>query len=204
VSAPDEDAIERVRLLVEAFEERGARYVNPGCVDEGLAVADLREVLRALRRARAMAVDPANAWIVTVKLPKNSGHNPRAKQTGPCPFSDECTDVTGEHHSFLTGPGGLETLRENGTHITRTERLGRSPEFLRAARAQPEEFEVPRMWRSNAEIPADVGAVRDCFDRVWVRQFLPLPDGEPQWRCDGSESRFGSPIPAAVFPVREA
>jgi hypothetical protein len=59
VSAPDEDAIERVRLLVEEFEERGARYMNPGCVDEGLAVADLHEVLRELRRARALAVDPA-------------------------------------------------------------------------------------------------------------------------------------------------
>lgn len=133
MNAPDETAIERVRLLVEDFEARGARYVNPEAKWENdrLAVADLREVLWALRRARAMAVDPANALLVTVKLPKNPDHDPRAKRTGPCPFSHECTDVTGEHHTLMTGADGLEALRENGTHITRTERLGRMPDFLR-------------------------------------------------------------------------
>lgn len=131
MSAPDEDAIERVRLLVEEFEARGARYVNPGCHGDELAVADLREVLRELRRARAMVVDPANAWLVTVKLPKNPEHDPRAKRTGPCPFSHECTDVTGEHHTLMTGADGLEALRADGMHITRTERLGRMPDFLR-------------------------------------------------------------------------
>jgi hypothetical protein len=39
-------------------------------------------------------------WIVTVKLPKNPEHNRPVKKTGPCPFSLNCTDVTGEYHSF--------------------------------------------------------------------------------------------------------
>jgi hypothetical protein len=133
VNAPDENAIERVRLLAEEFEARGARYVNPEATwdNERLAVADLREVLWELRRARALAVDPSRAWIVTVKLPKNPEHDPRTKRTAPCPFSDECTDVTGEHHSFLTGADGIEQLKRDGVHITRTERFGRSPGFLR-------------------------------------------------------------------------
>jgi hypothetical protein len=41
-------------------------------------------------------------FAVTVRmLGKNPSHDPRAKKTGPCPFSDMCTDVTGEHHTFL-------------------------------------------------------------------------------------------------------
>lgn len=124
-------AAERVRLLVEVFEARGARYMNPGCVDEGLAVADVRAVLAELRSLRARVLDPASTFLVTVKLPKNPAHNPRAKVTGPCPFSDECTDVTGEHHSFLTGADGLAVLREEGTHVTRVERIQRSPGFMR-------------------------------------------------------------------------
>ena len=41
-------------------------------------------------------------YIVTVKLPKNPAHNPREKKTGVCPVNTGiCTDVTGEHHSYL-------------------------------------------------------------------------------------------------------
>jgi hypothetical protein len=196
-------AVERVRLLVGEFESRGARYMNPGCVGDELAVADVRAVLLELRRLRALAVDPANTWLVTVKLPKNPAHDPRAKRTGPCPFSNECTDVTGEHHSFLTGAEGLEALRADGTHITRTERLQRSPDFLRVTEVTPLEFEVPRVWRSNADIPDDVDRVRDSFSRVWERQFLKLADGSPQWRLAGGSVRFGHPIPLDSFPVTE-
>lgn len=42
-------------------------------------------------------------YIVTVRmLKKNPAHNPQAKVTGDCPVTGRpCTDVTGEHHSFL-------------------------------------------------------------------------------------------------------
>lgn len=146
---PDIDAAERVRLLVEEFEARGARYMNPGCVDEGLAVADVRAVLAELRNLRARVLDPATTLIVTVKLPKNSAHNPHSKQTGQCPFSDECTDVTGEHHSFLTGADGLETLHAEGTHVTRVERLQRSPRFTPAAEESVAEARARRWFSSH-------------------------------------------------------
>lgn len=77
-------------------------------------------------------------------------------------------------------------------------------ESSQVAAVSPMEFEVPRLWRSAAELPDDVGRVRDHFGRIWERQFLPLADGTPQWRRAGAESRFGGPIPATVFPVREA
>ena len=42
-------------------------------------------------------------WAVTVKLPKNSEHDPSHKKIGQCPFSGlVCTDITGEHHTVLT------------------------------------------------------------------------------------------------------
>jgi hypothetical protein len=41
-------------------------------------------------------------FLVTIRLPKNPEHNPRDKKTGPCPVNGKpCTDVTGEHHTFL-------------------------------------------------------------------------------------------------------
>ncbi len=41
-------------------------------------------------------------FLVTVRLAKNPEHNPREKKTGPCPVNGKlCTDVTGEHHTFL-------------------------------------------------------------------------------------------------------
>lgn len=41
-------------------------------------------------------------YLVTVKMPKNPDHNPRDKKTGPCPVNEKpCSDVTGEHHTFL-------------------------------------------------------------------------------------------------------
>lgn len=61
--------------------------------------------------------------IVTIKLPKNPAHDPRHKKTGACPMSEECTDVTGEHHSGLVTFEELEGLRESGVHITRIEKV---------------------------------------------------------------------------------
>ncbi|AXH66272.1 hypothetical protein SEA_SATIS_111 [Streptomyces phage Satis] len=73
-------------------------------------------------------------FLVTVKLAKNPGHNPREKKTGPCPVNGKpCTDVTGEHHTFLVDLDGhtlhgremdAEGVREfyAGTyHVTRVE-----------------------------------------------------------------------------------
>lgn len=67
----------------------------------------------------------SDLWIVTVKLVRNLDHDPQHKQTGPCQFSEICTDVTGEHHSFLmAGPESLvrDVMRRRGVHITRIER----------------------------------------------------------------------------------
>ena len=64
-------------------------------------------------------------FIVTVKLPKNPEHDPHNKKTGTCKFSDLCTDVTGEHHSFLYEGDSVEWVRRHwtskGTHVTRVE-----------------------------------------------------------------------------------
>jgi hypothetical protein len=68
-------------------------------------------------------------YIVTVKLAKNPEHNPRDKKTGPCPVSGKpCTDVTGEHHTFIfvaEGEGwtveGVRELYEGIYHVTRVE-----------------------------------------------------------------------------------
>lgn len=119
------DPVKRLQRMLNAIDEKTFSSIM---LDE---VADLRALLAEVRNLRARVLDPANTWLVTVKLPKNPAHDPRAKRTGQCPFSNECTDVTGEHHSFLTGAEGLEELRAGGTHITRTERLQRSPDFLR-------------------------------------------------------------------------
>jgi len=56
-----------------------------------------------------------------MKLPKNKNHDPHNKQVGECPFSNECTDATGEHHSGLVTEQELKELRNTEVHITRTE-----------------------------------------------------------------------------------
>lgn len=66
-------------------------------------------------------------FLVTVKLPKNPEHNPRNKKTGPCPVNGKpCTDVTGEHHTFLAELDDVtaEDVREiyqSMYHVTRVE-----------------------------------------------------------------------------------
>lgn len=70
-------------------------------------------------------------YIVTVRmLEKNPDHDPRSKQSGRCPVSGYCTDVTGEHHSYLlTGVSGedearklvYETGEAGGYRLTRLE-----------------------------------------------------------------------------------
>ena len=65
-------------------------------------------------------------YLVTVRLAKNSAHNPREKVTGTCPVGDEtCTDTTGEHHTFLVESGlsveDVRTTYESNYHVTRVE-----------------------------------------------------------------------------------
>ena len=68
--------------------------------------------------------------IVTVRFPRNPKHNPINKRTGKCPlFSHDitqlCTDITGEHHSYIQKGESLEDIRkraeEKFNHITRIE-----------------------------------------------------------------------------------
>jgi hypothetical protein len=65
-------------------------------------------------------------YIVTVRHTPASDHNPAAKQTGVCPHSLECTDVTGAHHSFLVTAPTAEDARAiiaaEDIHVTRVER----------------------------------------------------------------------------------
>jgi hypothetical protein len=67
-------------------------------------------------------------FLVTIKLPKNPEHNPREKKTGPCPVNGKpCTDVTGEHHTFLVetetemSAEFVRGLYEPNYHVTRVE-----------------------------------------------------------------------------------
>ena len=69
-----------------------------------------------------------NNYIVTVKLPKNPDHNPHNKLIGNCPVSDKvCTDVTGEHHSFLREAASPADARNQAFarfgHVTRVEEV---------------------------------------------------------------------------------
>lgn len=203
MSRLSEEAVERVRLFAEAFaaENPAVESVQSTADGEHLYLSELRAVLRELHYLRAREIDPSTTYLVTVKMPKNPAHDPRAKQTGPCPFSDSCTDVTGEHHTFLTNAAGLAELRTGDTHVTRVELLQKTPDFLRELEVQVQ-GRPPRRWASAEEIPVAVEQVRDGFGRTWTRQFLPLADGSPQWRLAGD--RFGRPLPADGFPVVEA
>lgn len=68
------------------------------------------------------------AWVVTVRsLQKNPDHDPQNKKTGKCEWSDYCTDVTGEHHSFVFH-GPEQEIRllmgtKPGWRLTRLERI---------------------------------------------------------------------------------
>jgi hypothetical protein len=68
-------------------------------------------------------------FLVTVKLSKNPAHDPRNKISGPCPVSGKlCTDVTGEHHTYLTTGLSTASVRESAmaagwSHITRIEEV---------------------------------------------------------------------------------
>lgn len=66
-------------------------------------------------------------YIVTVKLPRDKTHDPKNKKTGKCAISPMCTDVTGQHHSFLTtlSPDKIHAMLdgEEGMSLTRIEEV---------------------------------------------------------------------------------
>jgi len=74
-----------------------------------------------------MAEPDLKMFIVTIKLPRNPDHDPHNKKSGNCLVSNNCTDVTGEHHSYLDQDVSEERLRarasERFKHITRTEEV---------------------------------------------------------------------------------
>lgn len=69
-------------------------------------------------------------YLVTVKLPKNPEYSPRDKKTGPCPVGGQpCTDVMGEHHTFLAEldgvtAEGVRDIYQGIYHVTRVEAVG--------------------------------------------------------------------------------
>jgi hypothetical protein len=69
--------------------------------------------------------------IVTVKLPRNSKHDPQHKQVGVCPLSKilkgvtQCSDITGEHHSYIEEGEDITDIETKAKakfpHVTRIE-----------------------------------------------------------------------------------
>jgi hypothetical protein len=68
-------------------------------------------------------------YIVTVKLPRNPTHDPAHKKTGECQFSPHCTDLTGQHHSFVAGAENEKILRRQLAHTTGCEHITRIEEM---------------------------------------------------------------------------
>jgi hypothetical protein len=64
-------------------------------------------------------------YLVTVKLDRNPAHDPKHKKIGKCPVNEgKCTDVTGQHHTFLfESDRGVDYVYLNWKdyHITRVE-----------------------------------------------------------------------------------
>lgn len=63
--------------------------------------------------------------IVTIKIDKRPGHDPSNKQIGMCPCSNTCTDMTGQHHSYVEEGDTLEEIEKKAkkkySHVTRIE-----------------------------------------------------------------------------------
>lgn len=71
--------------------------------------------------------------IVTLRFPRNPDHDPKNKVIDYCPLSAGlaiCTDVYGEHHSYVESGENLEDLKKkalkkypNANHVTRIEAI---------------------------------------------------------------------------------
>ena len=68
-------------------------------------------------------------YIVTIKLPHRSIHDPKHKKEGMCPLNvGYCSDMTGDHHSTIINTNSIENARKmtkltygENVHITRIE-----------------------------------------------------------------------------------
>jgi hypothetical protein len=116
---------EKIAAEVEAFGDE--LLENAGVRATGVAVrAVVREAADRVRRR-----EDVHAYAVTVKLPRDPTHDPANKITGVCALPDggTCTDVTGQHHTYLTwSDRGIEHVREDATrrgftHVTRIEEV---------------------------------------------------------------------------------
>jgi len=82
--------------------------------------------------------------IVTIKAPRKASHDPHNKKTGKCLCSGNgsCTDVTGQHHSFLAQGVSLENIeraaRKKFAHVTRVEEVTHAQMLV----TTPEEYET--------------------------------------------------------------
>lgn len=82
---------------------------------------------QALRDLELDISEPEKMYLVTVKGPKHPSHDPRNKRTSKCPAGEgECTDYTGEHHTFLVRSARTirevrDECRERYGHVTRVE-----------------------------------------------------------------------------------
>ena len=71
--------------------------------------------------------------IVTLRFPRNPKHDPKNKVIDYCPLSEGlaiCTDVTGEHHSYVQSGDNLGHIKElalqkfpKADHVTRMEAI---------------------------------------------------------------------------------
>lgn len=69
--------------------------------------------------------------IVTLRFARNPKHNPKNKIIDYCPLSEGlaiCTDMTGEHHSYIESGENLGKIKEKALkkypkadHVTRIE-----------------------------------------------------------------------------------
>jgi hypothetical protein len=71
--------------------------------------------------------DGHRLYVVTIKVHRNPAHNPRAKVPAKCNTSRECTDSTGEHHSYLTTGQSAAQVHQSALevwgHVTRVEEM---------------------------------------------------------------------------------
>ena len=58
-----------------------------------------------------MSDDKYKQYVVTLRFEKNPKHNPKLKKRGVCPVSNDCTDITGSHHSYIVRGYGIDHIR---------------------------------------------------------------------------------------------
>ena len=115
-------------------------------------------------------------YIVTVRMrEKNPGHDPHSKKAGRCPVSGWCTDVTGEHHSFLMEVAGEDDVREfvrtygeaSGYRLTRIEDvLLEEKDMTTTAGRTPEQDPLRAIRQYDQGLEDDVSVILRVIERV--------------------------------------